>query len=81
MESDYLVFDIVNLVLILVVLGLLIYAFYKISSIKSDVALSIKTLHTNMMKIVDEINNVNKVEFEVDTRQQDDIDLLKRNLS
>lgn len=71
------IFNVINLVIGLTALTLSIYVIFKLSDIKSDVAKSIAAMHANMLKIVDEIDHVNKVEFELDQRQEQDIVALK----
>lgn len=82
MDSDssniFMLFNITNLVIGLTALTISIYILFKLSNIKSDVAKSIAAMHANMLKIVDEIDHVNKVEFDLDQRQEQDIIALKR---
>lgn len=73
----YLLFDIINLVLVLTVLSLIIYTLYKVSKIKSDTRIAIDAMHKNLLTVINEINHVNKTEYEVDARQEADILALK----
>lgn len=65
--------SIVNLVLVITVFVIMVIVLFKVSTNQKACMDSIKVVHSNMQKLVNEINHVNNTEYQVDSIQQESI--------
>jgi len=77
MESIHII-TVFHLILTIVILGALIYAFYRIYAVHTTLNNELDEIKAKVTRIIQAINSVGKSNYSVDTRQDAAIDELLR---
>lgn len=76
MEFELLLLVILTFI-VLALVGITIYLFIKVTQVDSSTSKSITEIKSKIGSIIRAVNNVNKLEYQVDVSQQKDINKMK----